>query len=240
MTAPFTGNVTKQGIHVVGAFLQPSSDRYIQQKVGREQTMGLEARCEFCELMLAEVTRHGCPYGVYRSGQTNGFSALSMLAELLNDALCFVAGDSESLLGYYVMGADSLLRLGGRGKSPLAEEVFLGGLGGGIVVVGRDGSKIPVPATGLAPGWHLELGIEAEGAPTRDVSSTKIRAALLEAAQEEEKEEEEAQAVVERDAIDGVIRRRLMEAGCGGAVATALLDRLRCRKPARGGLWLPA
>jgi hypothetical protein len=215
------GNVLKQGIQVVGAFLQPSSDHYVRQKVGPEQTICLEDRCECCDSMLAEATNPTHPYGVYRSGQTNGMAALGGLVDLLNEALCEVGGAHE-LQGFYVLGADSLLRLAG--KNPLAQDAFLGGVKGGIIVVGREGSEVPVPPEGLAAGWHLALGTALKEERTSDVSSTQIRA-ILQGCRQGDGEGGTAATMTQE--------QLLVEAGCSTAIAASLMSRRRA-----GGLFL--
>lgn len=157
-------HLEKQGVTVVGGFLQPSSEEYVSEKLGAEWAMSLANRIATCELAAqATESLHQGEAWIYawRSGQTNGFAVPRHVRNFLNDSILKSSAiESVGIEAYMVCGADLVLRCGGWSR-PIDPPV---------VVVARSGSDLP--STPAAEGWHV-----AEG-DTQPVSSTKIRDAI--------------------------------------------------------------
>jgi len=154
-----------QGIAVVGGFLQPSSDAYVEGKLGPECAMRLDDRITACELAAEEKVReHNCEKWIHawRSGQTNGFSVPCAVEKFLNAAVASQLGAQLEIpiVAYMVCGADLVQRCGGWHHPPPSP----------VVVLQRPGIQLPV--TKPCEGWEVADG------EMKPISSTRIRDAI--------------------------------------------------------------
>ena len=150
----------RRGIAVIAGIYQPSSDKYLQTKCGKDSAMLLSDRLQACELAGNDAPDPDW-FGVWRTGEINGSKATAHCQAWLGDR---IRGSARALPAFeltcfQVCGADTVDRCGGIERSVSPPRI----------VVSRPGTRL---AGTPGAGWILT------NTEVSELSSTRIRAAL--------------------------------------------------------------